>query len=237
MTAITFDKRFLYPKLERIDSPDGRKYVTPNGLALPSVTTILDRTKTEEKKQILENWSKRVGKQNAEDIKNGAANLGTVIHNQLERYMKGEELRWGNNLIQIMARKMVEKVIAEGLIHFEKVFGLESALYFDGLYAGTADLIVQIDGKIVIADFKNSIKMKKEEWLDDYYNQLVAYSLAHNNMFGTEINSGRILMVARPDEATGVCEFKNFDLSPEKFKKHEDIWLAKLDKYYSENNQ
>jgi genome maintenance exonuclease 1 len=236
MSGLIFDKTYKYPKLERVDSPEGRRYVTPSGLAVPSVTTILDKTKSEEKKQVLENWAKRVGgQQQADAIKNGAAALGTVIHNQLEKYMLGEELVWGNNLIQKLAKKMVEKVIAEGIPNIERVFGLESALYVDNLYAGTADLIVQIDGKLMIADFKNSIKMKKEEYLEDYYTQLVAYSIAHNSMFGTDIDSGRIMMVARPDESTGVCEYKEFDLTPEKFKIYEEKWLSRIEQYYSQN--
>lgn len=233
--TIIFEKRFNYPKLERIDSPNGRQYVTPSGQAVPSVTTILDKTKTEEKKQVLENWAKRVGGQVAADaIKDGAAALGSVIHNQLEKYMLGEELTWGNNLIQKLAKKMTETVISQGIPNIEKVFGLESALYVDGLYAGTADLIVQIDNKVMIADFKNSIKMKKEAYLDDYYNQLVAYAVAHNQMFGTNINSGRIMMVARPSETTGECEYKEFDLTPEKFKIYESSWLARVEQYYGQ---
>jgi genome maintenance exonuclease 1 len=230
---ILFEKRFEYKKLERMQTDEGRKYATPDGKALASVTTILSATKSEESKAGLENWRKRVGRENAKNITQGAANLGTVLHNQLEKYMLGEEVVWGNNMIQLMAKKMYDTVIEQGLSKVEKVFGIEAPLYYPGLYAGTADLVIQIDGTIMIGDFKNSIKMKKESWLEDYWIQIVAYSLAHNELFGTKINSGRIMMVARPDERTGLCDYKNWDMTPEMFSKYEDLWLSKLDQFYS----
>lgn len=238
MTGIVFEQRFNYPKLKRIDSPDGRRYVTPQGTAVASVTTILDKTKSEQKKQVLESWAKRVGGPKAADaIRDGAAALGTVIHNQLEKYMLGQELKWGNNHIQKLAKKMTECIIENGIPNIEKVFGLECALYVEGLYAGTADLIVQCNNTLIIADFKNSITMKKEEYLEDYYTQLTAYAIAHNEMFNTDINSAKIMMVARPNESTGKCEYKEFDLTPEKFKIYETLWLNRVQQYYSENPQ
>lgn len=230
---ILFEQRYEYKKLSRTDTPEGRKYATPDGNKLPSVTTILGATKSEESKKVLENWRKRVGRDNAAAITQGAANLGTVLHNSLEKYMLGKEVTWGNNLIQIMARKMYETVVEQGLSKVDKVLGIEAPLYFPDLYAGTADLICEMDGVPIIMDFKNTIKMKKEEWLDDYWTQIVAYSLAHNELYGTKMNTGRIMMVARPNENTGICDYRNWDLTPENFIKYETIWLEKLEKFYS----
>lgn len=236
MPVSLLENRFEYPKLVRKATEHGRRYVSPlTGQPLPSVTTILDQTKSEESKAGLEKWRKRIGRDNAKAITLGAANLGTVIHNQLEKYIKGEELVWGNNMIQIMARKMVETVIAKGISRIEKVYGLEVGLVFEGLYAGTADLIIQADGEILIADFKNTIKMKKEEWIGDYYMQMVAYALAHNEMFGTNINKGRVMMVARPNENTGECQYMDWEMTEEKFKEYEEKWLQKLEQYYAQN--
>lgn len=231
---IIFDKSFKYPKLERIDSPTGRKYVTPFGEALPSVTTILGATKSAESAKALENWAKRIGQKEADNIKNTAAAVGTIIHTQLERYMLDEELKWGNNMIQRVARKMTETIIEQGISKITKVYGLEAPLFYTGLYAGSADLIIEIDGKILIGDFKNSLKIKKEEHLDDYYTQLTAYGLAFNNMFGANINSGLIMMVARPNETTGNCEYKEFELTPTKFSKYEDLWHNRLEQFYNQ---
>ena len=230
---IIIEKRFEYPIIQRNDSPNGRFYVSPEGDALPSVTTILSATKSAENVKVLENWKKRVGQKNAEDIRNGAAALGQIIHGKLEKYLLGEQLTWGTNYIHKLAHVMTETIINQGFKNVQKIFGLEIALYFYNLYAGTTDLIGQINEEIYILDFKNTLRMKKEEWLEDYYTQLVAYALAHNFMFGTNINRGRIMMVARPD-VNNVCEYKEFDLDPIKFSKYEDIWLKKLEQFHSQ---
>lgn len=229
---LIFDDRFKYPDLKRMTTNEGRRYVTPTGFYLPSVTTILSETKTKETKEGLAKWAKRVGVDEAERIKNQAAGLGTLIHENLERYMLGQEMKFGGNLVHKMAKAMTEKVIEHGFSKIDKIFGQEVNLYYDELYAGTADLIIEVGGQMMIADFKNTIKMKKEEYLTDYYIQCVAYALAHNNMFGTNINRGKIMMVARPDENMN-CEYKEFDLDPVKFSKYEDMWLDKLDLFYA----
>jgi genome maintenance exonuclease 1 len=54
-------EKFKYKALERATVDGSRKYATPDGEKLPSVTTILDATKSEESKQALANWRKRVG--------------------------------------------------------------------------------------------------------------------------------------------------------------------------------
>lgn len=228
---IIFDNRFNYPKLERLATPEGRRYVSPSGQLLASVTTILDATKSQDTKDGLAKWAKRVGVNEAELIKNQAAGLGTIIHNNLEKYMLGQEMKFGNNLVHKMAEQMTKIVIEQGINKIQKIYGQEVSLFMDGLYAGTADLIVEIDGCIMIADFKNSMKMKKEEYLADYYCQLVAYAIAHNDMFGTQINRAKIMMIARPD-SSGKADYKEFDLDPDKFSKFEDLWLSKLDQFY-----
>ena len=229
---IVFENCFDYPKLQRLETGDGRKYVTPSGQMLPSVTTILGATKTQETKDGLAKWAKRVGVDEAERTKTQAANLGTIIHKNLERYMLGEPMQFGTNLIYKMAEIMTKTVIEKGFSKIQKIYGQEVPIYMESLYAGTADLIVEIDGEIWLVDFKNTIKMKKEEYLADYYCQLVAYSLAHNSMFGTNIRRGRVMMIARPDDL-GNAEYKEFDLDPEKFSKFEDVWLSKLEQFYA----
>ena len=54
---ITFNPRFKYEKLTRIDGPS-RLYATPDGSRVPSVTTILNGTAD---KTALVEWRKRVG--------------------------------------------------------------------------------------------------------------------------------------------------------------------------------
>lgn len=231
---IIFEQRYEYKKLQRVDTPEGRKYATPDGKNLPSVTTILSATKSDESVKALDNWKKRVGKEKAQSITTGAANLGTLLHNNLEKYMLGKDVTWGNNMIQVMAKKMYDAVLEQGLSQVDTVVGIEAPLYFPGLYAGTADLVLESGGDLMIGDFKNTIKMKKREWIDDYFIQCVAYAMAHNELYNTNIQKVKIMMVARPDENTGNCDYKNFEISGSEFNEYCDKWLQKLDSFYSD---
>jgi len=69
---IKWNKKFEYPKTIR-EAIEGQRHYIINDEKLPSVTTILQATQSEEKKASLQNWMKRVGSDNAEHIKNTAA--------------------------------------------------------------------------------------------------------------------------------------------------------------------
>jgi hypothetical protein len=85
--------RYQYAPLTR-ESLDGQRlYATPDGNKLPSVTTILDRTKPQEKRMALENWKRRVGHEKAQQITTEAANRGTRMHTFLEHYVRNGEIR------------------------------------------------------------------------------------------------------------------------------------------------
>ena len=85
--------RFNYQPVPRVTIDGKRFYATPDGNKLPSVTTILDKTKSEEKKQILEQWRRRVGHDKAQQITTEAANRGTRMHTYLEDYVKNGEIK------------------------------------------------------------------------------------------------------------------------------------------------
>ena len=80
--------KFKYEQIKRIDTPEGRRYATPDGQKLPSVTTILDATKSEESKRALQEWRNRVGHKVAQEITTEAAGRGTRMHKWLEDYVK-----------------------------------------------------------------------------------------------------------------------------------------------------
>jgi genome maintenance exonuclease 1 len=225
-------KKFEYPKLTRTDSPTGRRYITPNGEALPSVTTILGATKDNTH---LIAWRKRIGDKKADETVKDAATLGRILHENLENYILGNEVVKKSNLVYTLAQKMSDNIIENGLKKLSHAYGMEAALYCEGLYAGTADLIAEYEGEMVIVDYKNSIKIKKEEWLEDYYCQLCAYAIAHNEMFGTKIKKAIIMMSARPISNSTTVEYKNFVLEGEKFEKYSNIWLSKVESYLSKN--
>ena len=85
--SLRFKEQFNYTPINRKQTNEGRKYVTPGGHAVASVTTILEKTKTEEKKQALQNWRNRVGHKEAQAITTEAANRGTSMHSHLEHWL------------------------------------------------------------------------------------------------------------------------------------------------------
>ena len=177
-------------------SVDGRRlYSTPDGLAVPSVTTILDKTKPEKAKQALLNWRKRVGETQAANITKEAAGRGTRMHKWLEDYVLTDDIGIpGSNPYSQQSHKMAEIIVEQGLSNMTECWGVEVPLYFPQIYAGTTDCVGIYNGKPSIIDFKQTNKPKKEEWVQDYFMQLCAYGNAHNEVYGTDIQQGVILM-------------------------------------------
>ena len=215
--------KYDYKPLKRVDTGNGRRYIVGEGRTLPSVTTIL--SKTADITHLLE-WKKRVGEAEATRIVTEASGLGTGLHNNLENYILGKPMT-GNFMKQALAKV----IIKEGLPKVSEVWGTEVALYSKDLYAGTTDVIGVFDGKPAIIDFKNSLKEKKKEWIDDYRAQLAAYILAHNEQFDTDIRCGVIMMVTRD------AKYQEFVFEGTEFDECVSIWLARLEKYYTLNDK
>ena len=125
-----------------------------------------------------------------------------------------------------MAKEMSDLVINEGLKNVDEIWGTEIGLIAPGLYAGTTDCVGMHEGSEAIIDFKTSKKIKKEEWIEDYYLQCCAYALAHNEMYGTNIQKGVILMVSRDNK------FKEFIIEGARFEMYCDLWTKRLEEYY-----
>ena len=219
--------KFDYPALRRVQTKQGRQYVGKDQKPVPSVTTILSDTGD---KTALIAWRKRVGEAEATRISTEAAGLGTKVHNALEKHILGETVEFGNNMVSVMAKDMSEAMINEGFTNIDELWGVEVGLIAQGLYAGTSDAIGVYEGEDAIIDFKTAKKMKKREWIDDYFMQGCAYALAHNEMFDTNIKKVAILMVDRDSN------FKDFVIEGEEFDKYCDIWSDRLADYYSKNS-
>ena len=139
--------RFPYEKLTRKTIEGQRLYSCPDGSKLPSVTTILDKTKTQEKKAALENWRKRVGKEKAASITAESGARGTRMHSFLEHYMNHDSIGdSGTNPFSIESHKMAEHVVKNGLIHVTEFYGSEVSLYYPQLYAGATDCVALYKG-------------------------------------------------------------------------------------------
>ena len=215
---------YPYQELKRKSVDGKRLYENPYGEPVPSVTTILDKTKPKEKRQALANWKKRVGVENAQKITTEAANVGTIMHNMLESWSKNEEYT-GDNLLQ--AKLMAEKVKTSIQDNIDEVWGSEVNLCAANLYAGTTDLVGMYKGKPTIMDFKQTNKPKKLEWIDDYFLQGAAYALAHNEMFETKIESIAIFMCSRD------CNFQLFEVEGKEFYTWAEKWGERLVEFYS----
>jgi ATP-dependent exoDNAse (exonuclease V) beta subunit len=232
-------KKFNYATISRTSIEGKRHYLTPDGNAVPSVTTILDITKPAEKKRALAEWKKRVGTERAQQITTEAANRGTRMHTYLEGFVETGELKpRPGNPFAWPSHAMAAVVIDKGLSKADEFWGSEVSLYFPGVYAGTTDLVGVHQGVPAIMDFKQTNKPKKEEWIEDYYLQLAAYALAHDEIFGTEINKGVILMCVKPklDEAGAILEapeYQEFIVEGAEFKHWKTQWWKRCEEYYT----
>lgn len=223
---INLIEKYEYKSIERKDLSDiGRVYVV-NNTGLPSVTTILSKTKPLEEKKKLQEWKDRVGHNEAKKISKEASDVGTIMHNILENWILNNEYDPGNNLIHRQAKSMAETIKENISPNISEVWGSEVSLYYPDLYAGTADVIGIWKGKPAIMDFKQANRPKKKEWISDYFLQGAAYSLCHNELYGTNINQCSIFMCSRN------FEFQLFESSGSEFQYWKDEWARRVDKYY-----
>jgi hypothetical protein len=220
--------KFIYKPIQRIDTPEGRRYATPDGEKLPSVTTILAATTPKEKIQKLQEWRNRVGHKQAQAITTEAAGRGTRMHKWLEDYVKtGAIGDPGTNPYSVQSNQMARSIISQGMIKCSEYWGTEVPLYFPNVYAGTADLLGIHDGAESIMDHKQTNKPKKKEWIDDYFIQLAAYATAHNEVYGTNIRKGVIFMCSADNV------YQEFISEGTEFDHWVNVWFKKLEEYYT----
>ena len=230
-------QRYNYAPLDRTTIEGKRHYCLPDGSKVPSVTTILDRTKPEEQRQALANWKKRVGEAKAQEITTEAASRGTRMHSYLEHYVLTEDMKpLPGNPFAHPSWFMAAEVIVQGLAHVDEYWGTEVPVYYSGLYAGTTDLVGVWKGRPAIMDFKQTNKPKKREWIEDYFLQLAAYAQAHDSMHGTNIEQGVILMCVQPkqleDGSYTTPEYQEFTVDNDEFAHWKNEWNKRVELYY-----
>ena len=192
------------------------------GFKLPSVTTVLGKTKDT---SFLDSWIKRKGKTEAERIKNESSTRGTSMHKYLENYVLGKGYEDLTDLGQ-ETKRMAEKVIEVGLAPVSEYFGSEVTLYYPGLYAGQTDLVGLHNDKETIIDFKQANRPKKEEWIGDYKLQAGAYAMAHDYVHGSSIEQC-IIMICTPD-----LYYQEFRIDGANLRRAKHDFLRRLDQYY-----
>ena len=214
-------EKYTYVDAARIEDQGTRLYDV-NGSRLPSVTTVLGRTKNQE---FLKEWKAKVGEQEAERIKNISSSRGTSMHKFLEHYILGTGY---DDLTEIgqKAKTMAQKVIDVGLTPVDEWYGSEVTLYYPGLYAGSTDLVCLHNGRETVVDFKQSNRPKKKEWIEDYYLQIAAYAMAHDYVHNSKIEQG-VIMVCTPD-----LYYQEFKVEGPELRRYKHEFLKRLDRYY-----
>jgi len=219
---IPIKRIYQYERLERIDTPEGRQYLDDSAGALPSVTTILSGTKD---KSGLDAWAAKVGEAEANRIRNEAATVGTHMHNVIERMVAYRDLPRPTNWLMIKGYEMGYRLVNEYFRNLNEIWGSEVSLYYPGKYAGTTDLVGVYRGNAAIIDFKQSLKPKKHEWIQDYFHQLAAYALAHDVVHGTTIKHGYVLIAL---QSGGTQEFST---TGAEFDRYKDEWLKRVEAF------
>ena len=222
-----WNKKFIYPKCSRSLIAGKRHYDIDDTeqTKLPSVTTILSATQSEEKKKSLADWKARLGDTAADRVRDTAALRGTAMHTYLDAYIRGTGHR---DLTSVgrEAEPMAKKIISDGLIDLNEIWGSEVTLYYPDLYAGATDVVGIYNGRESIIDFKQTNKPKRREWIEDYFIQIGAYAMAHNYIYRTKIQSGIILMCSKDGF------FQKFEVSDKEFVGYQHAFLKKVDQYY-----
>jgi len=216
-----WNKKFEYVRGPRSTVQGSRTYDI-EGKPLPSVTTILDKTKDQD---YIIKWKKRVGIDEATRIKNLSSKRGTAMHKFIEKHLEGT----GYDDITTIGREakpMARKIIEDGLAPLEEVWGSEVTLYYPDLYAGTTDLVGIYNGLETLIDYKQSNRPKQREWITDYFLQVGAYCLAHDYLYGTRIKQA-IIMVCTPDLYYQEFKVEGIDLRQQKYN-----FMDRLEKYH-----
>ena len=224
--------KYVYPSSTRASIKGLRHYSLAgdiHGQRLPSVTTVIGQTQSKDKQASLQKWRDRVGHTEAAKITSEAASRGTSMHMYLEKYCLGEGYLdltdVGND-----AKHMAEKIVDNGIDNrLTEIYGNEATLYYPHLYAGSVDLVGQLDGSIAIIDFKQTNKPKQREWIGDYFLQMAAYGMAHDAVYGTSIEKGVIMMCSKD------LYYQEFVIEGEEYRAAKHDFLRRLDQFYKEN--
>ena len=188
-------------KLVQVNAKGGRYYETPSGAKYPSVTSVTRLHNLES----IQAWKDKVGEEEAGKISRRALARGNKIHSLAEKYLLNE----GD-----MSDDFSKADFGQMLPYLDKINNihcLETQLYSDHLQtAGTVDCIGEYEGKLTVIDFKTSAKLKKREWVKDYFMQCSAYAVMYEERTGTPIE--RLLLIINvEDEGVQLIDGKRDD--------------------------
>ena len=222
--------KYVYPTSTRAKL-DGLRHYTVDGeeQPLPSVTTVLGKTQPKEKQESLDRWRQRVGLREAQRVTRDAAIRGTAMHKYLEDLIRGER-SLDLTPLGVEATRMAEIIVDRGLNDCSEIYGTEATLYYPGLYASSVDLVAKYKDRVSIIDFKQTNKPKQKEWIGDYFLQMAAYGMAHDAVYGTNIEQGVIMMCSKDGF------YQQFMIEGEEFRQAKHKFLGRLNEFYSMDN-
>ena len=208
-------------EMEAVTTEEGRVYKTPEGIGLPSITTVLSILSRDS----IEAWKKKVGVEEANKISHRAATRGTAVHEIIEKYLDNKEDYRDGYTPDIIESFIALKPILDGKIG--RIFAQEAPLYSNHLVvAGRVDCVAEFDGKLSIIDFKTSRKPKRKNYIQNYFMQEAAYSIMWEER--TRMPITQLVTIIAVDQH-----------EPQVFLEHRDNWVRPLrdtiEKYNKEN--
>ena len=204
-----------YEDLVAETTDTGRTYKCPDGSSFNSVTTVL-KVLSED---AIQAWRRRVGEDVANKIGVRAANRGTAVHSIIERYLDNNVEYDKDVMPDVLSTfKDVQPILDE---HISEILGLEAPLYSKHLkLAGRVDCVGVFDDKLSIIDFKTSRKIKKKEWIHNYFAQASAYAIMFEERTGIPVPQ-LVIIIAVDNEEPQVFVEKRDDWTELLFKAKE----------------
>ena len=211
----------------------------PEGMLLPSVTTVLSSMAPVGKIMALINWRKRVGNEEANRRTKLAADRGTWMHGVIEDLFMGEDIE--NHLLRKKEWQPYFTAIEPFLELIDRPLLAESAVAWwdDGEelgYSGTLDqLALMADGAIALCDWKTSYKVKPDYQLADYKKQLGAYSMAAEQMYGVDIDQAYcVISVYDPEEPTREAELQILQMEGFELVQQQAVMQDTVKRYFNQ---
>jgi len=187
---------------ELIEKEDGHYYRTPSGLIYPSITTMLQKTQSQEKQESLQQW--REQEIASEYIMQEAAIVGSETHKLIENYLNGQN---DSENFRLLSEAHFNNLLPF-VNKIDDIHGIELRLYSDKMrLAGTSDCIAKYDGTLSIIDYKTKRSNQKEEWLTDHFIQATSYGVMFKELTG--INIDQIVILVSSEKNTRMEFIKN----------------------------
>lgn len=209
---------------------------------LPSVSTILRETMSEERKRILAAWEERMisqlGEQGFKDMKEATFARGHSLHAWVDRMLAGGEEPQLETIEDPLSRRLVTSLRPVLRDHVTGVLALESSTLHPQLkYCGIVDCVAVLGDTVCLVDWKTSEKTKHDiKSLYDAPLQLAAYIGAVNadpsyRSVG-QLRAGAIVVAYNSGYPAAIHRLGEKELA-ESWK----LWVERVELYYRGRQQ